>query len=447
MSEEGRIRTVPAVCTQCGAKLDVDPEKDAAVCPYCGTPFLVDKAIQNYNINYTHNDVHQDIHIQNGKRGAVDSALDFIHRQTKQQNEYQLEQQRLEFEKEKYYREKREAARSSFWKKAGWFFGFLICFPIPVMIILNRKTNMDPKKKYGIIAACWIVYLLIGLGGNRSSSGKTAEPTSAPTPIPAAVTPTPTPSEAPQQVTYKDDFSKGTKKITIDGYIFEIPESWKAADNKVILNGSGYDETVFWDTLDVSEAGFLNSWKNPDSFVTGLTKNYSNVRDSRSFSSEHNGVKDLGASFAGTDKNGQDVMTEFHVLYGEGQNTPVYIAYGAGTSNTVSHLWDYHKILQSVSCETKPSAEPAAGIRPEFKEQMEAYEAFFDEYIAFMKTYDSTNTSAAYLQKYMDFMTKYTDYMEKMDNVDESSLSPEEDKYYLEVTMRIEKKLLEALNN
>ena len=443
MSEEGRIRTVPAVCTQCGAKLDVDPDKDAAVCPYCGTPFLVDKAIQNYNINYTHNDVHQDIHIQNGKRGAVDSALDFIHRQTKQQNEYQLEQQRLDFEKEKYYREKREAARSSFWKKAGWVFGFLVCFPVPVMIILNRKTNMDPKKKYGIIAACWIVYLLIAFGGRGSSSKETpaAEPT------PAAVVPTPAPSAAPQQVTYTDDFSKGTKTVTFEGYAFEIPETWKTESDKAVLKGSGYDNAVLWKKYEGSKEEFAYCLQKPDEFLDALSEGYTDVRNKKSNISEHSGIKDLGISFSGKSENGQDLMIEFHLLCGDGQDTPIYIAYAADSRSTVSHLWDFHKIVQSVSSETKPSAEPAAGIRPEFKEQMEAYEAFFDEYIAFMKTYDSTNTSAAYLQKYMDFMTKYTDYMEKMDNVDESTLSPEEDKYYLEVTMRIEKKLLDALND
>lgn len=40
---------VPAICTQCGSKLEVDPNKEAAVCPYCHTPFITEKAINNYN--------------------------------------------------------------------------------------------------------------------------------------------------------------------------------------------------------------------------------------------------------------------------------------------------------------------------------------------------------------------------------------------------------------
>ena len=42
---------VSAKCTNCGANLEVDNTKDAAICPYCGTPYIVEKAINNYIIN------------------------------------------------------------------------------------------------------------------------------------------------------------------------------------------------------------------------------------------------------------------------------------------------------------------------------------------------------------------------------------------------------------
>ena len=42
---------VEAKCTNCGAALQVDNTKDAAVCPYCQTPFIIEKAINNYNIS------------------------------------------------------------------------------------------------------------------------------------------------------------------------------------------------------------------------------------------------------------------------------------------------------------------------------------------------------------------------------------------------------------
>jgi len=43
------MKFVPAKCTQCGACLEVDKAKDAAVCTHCGSAFVVEKAIINYN--------------------------------------------------------------------------------------------------------------------------------------------------------------------------------------------------------------------------------------------------------------------------------------------------------------------------------------------------------------------------------------------------------------
>ena len=42
---------VKAVCTSCGASLEVDNAKDAAICPYCSTPYIVEKAINQYVMN------------------------------------------------------------------------------------------------------------------------------------------------------------------------------------------------------------------------------------------------------------------------------------------------------------------------------------------------------------------------------------------------------------
>lgn len=43
---------VPAICTQCGAKIQVDPTQKAWLCDSCGTPFITEQAITNYNTTY-----------------------------------------------------------------------------------------------------------------------------------------------------------------------------------------------------------------------------------------------------------------------------------------------------------------------------------------------------------------------------------------------------------
>lgn len=42
---------VQAKCPNCNGVISVDPSKEAAVCQSCGSPFIVEKAINQYNIN------------------------------------------------------------------------------------------------------------------------------------------------------------------------------------------------------------------------------------------------------------------------------------------------------------------------------------------------------------------------------------------------------------
>lgn len=66
---------VPAKCTQCGGNITVDNQKDAAICPFCGTPYIVEQAINNYNItnnNHIHANVVNIVN-QNGDGDTADS--------------------------------------------------------------------------------------------------------------------------------------------------------------------------------------------------------------------------------------------------------------------------------------------------------------------------------------------------------------------------------------
>ncbi|MBR0149084.1 MAG: zinc ribbon domain-containing protein [Lachnospiraceae bacterium] len=48
-------KLVPAKCTGCGAPLKVNPEEKTAKCEHCGNEFIVQEAINNYNISTTGN--------------------------------------------------------------------------------------------------------------------------------------------------------------------------------------------------------------------------------------------------------------------------------------------------------------------------------------------------------------------------------------------------------
>ena len=68
---------VPAKCTQCGATLTLDPTQDAAVCPFCGTPFVVEKAINNYQVtnNTTIGTVERVEHLHVNDEHSIEARL------------------------------------------------------------------------------------------------------------------------------------------------------------------------------------------------------------------------------------------------------------------------------------------------------------------------------------------------------------------------------------
>ncbi|HAG14769.1 MAG TPA: hypothetical protein DCG49_13055 [Ruminococcus sp.] len=62
---------INAKCTNCGAVLEVDPTKDAMICKACGSAFVVEKAINNYQTSITN-------HIQASTVNIMQESPDFI---------------------------------------------------------------------------------------------------------------------------------------------------------------------------------------------------------------------------------------------------------------------------------------------------------------------------------------------------------------------------------
>ncbi len=454
-------RLVPATCTQCGAALQVDPDREAAVCPYCGTPYIVEKAIQYYNTVHVHNT----IHVQQGKKGIFQAAADVFDRQLeREQNariraaELQLEQQKIDLIRE----ERRQKARSSFWKKVLWFFGWIYCFPIPVTLLLRRKEDMEPKKKYLFIAAAWLLYFLIFVPAlSDSSSDSTA---SRRTPAPAASRSTPAPAAAkktPVPAGRKDyekdiqssDFRDGTVPFAISTFSAEIPSSWQVMDGYMVAeadeNGGTFAFMLFTESELDSPADdaklkaslgnmterLMNSEGMTDavllgsntSVTGGITMNRALVHCS--FRSGEEYVPCL-VRFAGFLGGGGKQMVQFIMIEADGSK--------AGYRD------DFESILTSLKrTETSPLTTPVSDSFEQFRQKMDAYEAFFDSYIAFMRTYDSDDTSA--MLEYLSMMAKYAEAIEALDSIDESQLTPEEDAYYLEVMLRIQQKLMTVI--
>ena len=96
------------------------------------------------------------------------------------------------------------------------------------------------------------------------------------------------------------------------------------------------------------------------------------------------------------------------------------------------------------------SAQSSDEVTPEFKEMMDSYEAFMNQYCDFMVKYVNATSSGdsatllAMTADYASLVQQELDWASKIDGIDESTLSPADDTYYLEVQGRVLKKLGET---
>lgn len=97
---------------------------------------------------------------------------------------------------------------------------------------------------------------------------------------------------------------------------------------------------------------------------------------------------------------------------------------------------------QSIMTTTTQSS--GQGDSAQFRAFIDGYEKFMDEYIAFMIKYKSSSNPTDMLVDYTNLLTNYAEYMSKIDMYNEKNLSTADYAYYLEVTTRINKKLLQV---
>ena len=111
---------------------------------------------------------------------------------------------------------------------------------------------------------------------------------------------------------------------------------------------------------------------------------------------------------------------------------------------------DTTKPAESKPAQSKPAktanndSDMVDGMHRDFKEAMDSYEEFFDEYVAFMKKYENSDNPMSMFSDYTKFMSQYSETMQKLDEWKSKDLNTKEAAYLLDVTNRINKKLLEV---
>lgn len=134
------MKIVSMVCPNCGASIQVDADKKNLTCNYCGNNLFVDDEVQH--IRYDNAD----------------------------EAGYQFEKGRQRAQAEANYSAMNSNVQPKKRRTWLWVLGWLCIFPLPLTILMLRKKEMKPGLKYGVIAAAWIVYLIIGVSGNSGNN-------------------------------------------------------------------------------------------------------------------------------------------------------------------------------------------------------------------------------------------------------------------------------------
>lgn len=123
------------------------------------------------------------------------------------------------------------------------------------------------------------------------------------------------------------------------------------------------------------------------------------------------------------------------------------------SANLPGYFLCFEKTSSSQEIPTAPESEPASnpesglvdGMRPEFKEAMDSYEDFYNEYCEILLKYTENPADMSTLTKYMELLTKLGDMDEKFKAWESDELNDTELKYYLEVSNRITQKLVDIV--
>lgn len=127
-----------------------------------------------------------------------------------------------------------------------WVLGWIFVFPVPLTILMLRKKEMKPALKYGIIAAAWIVYLIIGLSGNSNDD--------------TATTGNNTETIVSESETINDDATTNIVESQTDSEVVEQTETNYADDEIVNKFISEFQEIAGYEMTDISKGNIRTKY-------------------------------------------------------------------------------------------------------------------------------------------------------------------------------------------
>ena len=490
-----KLKTKSTVCTNCGGQLNIDISKDTVECPYCGTSYQVNELINESDA----------VRIEKIKTNAQQEIEKEKLKHEVEKNKTQQEEDEItKFKKSKFSK----VLLIFFVISVLFFFagqGFLVktlTFVQAVLFIgawlMGAKVIKEPKKRIHTILAIIAFVLIIPILSinGKSSSSKTEHTIVWNDIVMNEMLPKPKKnkgyiySNSEEHLSIdvykssKEDYNKYVEECKEKGFTVESKKDTNSYD---AYNENGYKLRIDYReynkeyniSLDAPMQMKENAWVStplskllpePTSKVGKVDSNsekyftyYAGKTSKDDFSTYANSV--LNAGFTNEYKSGDE--------YFYGKNSDGYKVDIQYKGNNVMRISieapkETEKVENTKPTEenktetTPPTTTPtettptqptettkpsnnSTGVSKEFKETMDSYEKFFDEYIAFMKKYEKSNgTDVSLIADYAKYMQQYAETMKKFEDMKDDDMNAEETAYYIQVQSRINQKLLEV---
>lgn len=186
------MKIVSMVCPNCGASLQVDADQKNLTCSYCGNGLYVDDEVKHVQYDNAEETGYQ---FEKGRQRAQAEALG-LNQQTARMNPGQPPKKR---------------------KTWLWVLGWICIFPVPLTILMIRNRKLSKPVKIGIIAAAWIIYLLIAFSGGVSGDNNDTSNVNTET--------TTVEQTTDESVIDNDEATNGSSESAIDKFIADINKS------------------------------------------------------------------------------------------------------------------------------------------------------------------------------------------------------------------------------
>jgi len=240
------------------------------------------------------------------------------------------------------------------------------------------------------------------------------------------------------------------------GFEFEIPQGWlKSETDKYLYFYPPQGLVMFEFFPDITVDNFSKDFINE--FLDGAKSNYTPTA-STDIIDDEKGLK--GFLSRGIFVH-EDIECNANILFITNKDGALLASMSQYDTSDEDYTDDFIKIMESIklsgedyeddltnnleTTDVDRQSNSNNGISSEFKAAMDSYEQFFDEYLSVMNEMTTNPSDLSILQKYTKFMGKYAETMKKFEAIKNEDMTPEEESYYLEVSARINQKLLKTM--